>query len=145
MVLPNQSQSQGGPYGYTYHSYVINFKVWTIRLYIYHSYYNIVIILVSFPFNIDDRFRLPVVLLGTQRTNAHTHEGPHGYIQNSHYNIIIILVGFPINIDDRIIFYEPNSSCFTWYQKKKCTDPCGNNYQPQNNSHSLNFQQDNHT
>ena len=72
----------------TYHSYVINFKARAIRLYICNSYYNIVIILVGFPINIDDRFRLPVVLLGTKRTNAHTHGGPYGYI----YTIPIIIL-----------------------------------------------------
>ena len=57
---------------------------------------------------------MSVVLLGTKKTNAHTHGGPYGYIYiyNSYYNIVIILVGFPINIDDRVRFYEPNSSCF---------------------------------
>ena len=55
-------------------------------IYIYNSYYNIVIILVGFPINIDDRVRfyepnsscfnpIPVVLLGTKRTNAWTHVG----------------------------------------------------------------------
>ena len=51
-------------------------------------YYNIVIILVGFPINIDDRFRLSVVLLSTKRTNTHTHGGPYSYI----YTILIIIV-----------------------------------------------------
>ena len=47
-----------------------------------------IFILVGFPINIDDRFRLPVVLLGTKRTNAHTHGGPYDYI----YTIPIIIL-----------------------------------------------------